>query len=123
MSVIDWPVFGKASFSGKPVKTQRLSLRVKISLAVAAIAIMAFAVLLNVTVTRAIARPAVREPAHTAFVIAIDTYPLAEGGEAYIVRYTLDGAYHAPDFRRHEDVGTFLEHLKKIAVVEGLLDV
>lgn len=60
---------------------------------------------------------------HTAFVIAIDTYPLAEGGEAYIVRYTLDGAYHAPDFRRHEDVGVFIEHLKKIATVEGLLDV
>lgn len=113
MAVIEW--------GGRPVKTQRLSLRVKIVLAVAAIAIMVFSVLLNVMVTRYISRPA--QPTHTAFIISIDTYPLAEGGEAYIVRYTLDGAYHAPDFRRHEDVGTFLEHLKKIAVVEGLLDV
>lgn len=122
MSVKDWPVFGKASFSGGPVKTQRLSMRVKIALAVAAIAFIACAITLNISVTRAIARPSA-QPNHTAFVIAIDTYPLAEGGEAYIVRYTLDGAYHAPDFRRHEDVGVFIEHLKKIATVEGLLDV
>jgi hypothetical protein len=101
----------------------RLAPRVTIALVVAAIALMTFAVSLNITVTRAIARPAVREPTHTAFVIAIDAYPLEYGGEAYIVRYTLDGAYHAPDFRCHEDVGVFLEHLKKIAVVEGLLDV
>jgi len=113
MSVIEW--------NGRRIKTTRLSLRVKIALVVAAIAIMVFSVLLNVMVTRYISRPA--QPNHTAFIIAIDTYPLEYGGEAYIVRYTLDGAYHAPDFRRHEDVGTFLEHLKKIAVVEGLLDV
>ena len=121
MSVKDWPVFGKSSLSGRPVKTQRLSWRVKVAVAIAIVSTMAGAVALNVMVTRYISRPA--QPAHTAFVIAIDTYPLAEGGEAYIVRYTLDGAYHAPDFRRHEDVVVFIEHLKMIAVVEGLLDV
>lgn len=121
MSVKDWPVFGKSSLSGRPVKTQRLSWLVKVAVDIAIVSMMAGAIALNITVTRYIARPA--QPTHTAFVIAIDTYPLEYGGEAYIVRYTLDGAYHAPDFRRHEDVGTFLEHLKKIAIVEGLLDV
>lgn len=115
MSIIEW--------SGRQIKTTRLSMRVKIALAVAAIAFIACAITLNIFVTRAIARPAAHEPGRTAFIIAIDTYPLEYGGEAYIVRYTLDGAYHAPDFRRHEDVGIFIEHLKKIATVEGLIDV
>lgn len=113
MSVIEW--------NGRQIKTTRLSLRVKIALVVAVVSMMAGSVALNVMVTRYISRPT--PPTHTAFVIAIDAYPLAEGGDAYIVRYTLDGAYHAPDFRRHEDVGVFIEHLKKIATVEGLIDV